>query len=181
MWTLVILKDTSYEIELEKWKVKEFEEKVLFSGLCDFIIPMSFSDMNDRKKIKYNCSGYSSVRDMDISSINGIFEIIEKTLITLSKSIEFYIPHEKVSLNIDTVFYDKKRKRVRIAYMPDEKGTLLEHLNFFLDQLADLADDDGVEYICSLKKDLNMNNRNLRDMAVFVSEQKKRINKCGVL
>lgn len=181
MWRLVILRDTSYEIELEKWKVKEFEEKVLFSGLCDFIIPMSFSDMNNKKKIKYNCSGYSSVRDMDISSINGIFEIIEKTLITLSKSIEFYIPHEKVTLNIDTVFYDNKRKRVRIAYMPDDKGTLMEHLNCFLDQLANLVDEDGLEYINSLKRDLNLNNRNLRDMAVFVSEQKKRINKCGIL
>ena len=175
------LRDNGYEIELEKWKVKEFEEKVLFSGLCDFIIPMSFSDLNDRKKIKYNCSGYSSVRDMNIASINEIFEIIEKTLITLNKSVEFYIPHEKVRLNLDTVFYDLKRKRVRIAYMPEEDGTLMEHLNFFLDQLSDIADEDTVEYIKSLKLDLNMNNRNLRDMAVFVSEQKKRINKCGII
>lgn len=175
------LRDNGYEIELEKWKVKEFEEKVLFSGLCDFIIPMSFSDINDRKKIKYNCSGYSSVRDMNIKSINEIFEIIEKTLITLNKSVEFYIPHEKVRLNVDTVFYDLKRKRVRIAYIPEEKGTLMEHLNFFLDQLSEIADEDAVEYIKSLKLDLNVNNRNLRDMAVFVSEQKKRINKCGIL
>ena len=175
------LKTNGYEIEMEKWKVKEFEEKVLFSGLCDFIIPMSFSNLTDKKKIKYNCSGYSSVRDMNIKTTKEIFEIIEKTLLTLNKSIEFYIPHEKVKLNIDTVFYDMKRKRVRIAYMPEEEGTLMEHLNFFLDQLLQVAGEDTEEYIKSLKTDLNLNNRNLRDMAVFVSEQKKRINKCGVL
>lgn len=175
------LRENSYEIELEKWKVKEFEEKILFSGLCDFIIPMSFSDINDKKKIKYNCSGYSSVRDMNVESINEVFEIIEKTLITLNKSVEFYIPHEKVRLNLDTVFYDLKRKRVRIAYMPEENGTLMEHLNYFLDQLSENVAEDTAEYIKSLKLDLNMNNRNLRDMAVFVSEQKKRINKCGII
>ena len=174
------LRDNGYEIELESWKVKEFEERILFSGLCDFVIPMSFSDLNNRKKIKYNCSGYSSVRDMKVNTLSEFFEIIEKTLITLNKSIEFYIPHEKVRLNVDTVFYDKKRKRVRIAYIPEEKGTLMEHLNVFFDELLEMANDDTVEYIKSLKEDLNLNNRSLRDMAVFVSEQKKRIDKCGV-
>ena len=174
------LRDNGYEIELESWKVKEFEEKILFSGLCDFVIPMSFSDTKNSKKIKYNCSGYSSIRDLQASSTKEFFEIIEKTLITLNKSVEFYIPHEKVRLDIDTVFYDNKRKRVRIAYIPEEEGTLMEHLNAFFDQLLELAAEDTVEYIRSLKEDLNFNNRSLRDMAVFVSEQKKRIDKCGV-
>lgn len=174
------LKEQGYEIELERWQVKEFEEKILFSGLCDFIIPMSFSNVESRKKITYNCSGYSSVRDMKVKTAKEIFEIIEKTLLTLNKSVEFYIPHEKVRLDIDTVFYDRKRKRVRIAYIPEETGTLTEHLENFFGQLCENAEEDAVCYIDSLKEDLALNNRNLKDMAVFVSEQRKRISQCGV-
>ena len=41
------LKKSNYEIEIKKGAMKLFEEKVLFSGMCDFVIPMRFTDAGD--------------------------------------------------------------------------------------------------------------------------------------
>ncbi len=172
------LRKNNYEIEIQKNDMKVFEERMLFSGLCDFIVPMRFTEKADKKKITYNCNGYVSLRDMMPLSPNKLFEILEKTLLTLNKSVEFFIPHNKVTLSVDTVYYDNKKKKVRIAYIPARKGELNKNLNSFLDELVQSADDEAKEYLISVKGDLNKFNRSLRDMAAFISEQRKRINQC---
>lgn len=174
------LKKNNYEIEIKKGAMKLFEEKVLFSGMCDFIVPMRFTDADDVRKITYNCSGYIALRDMYPLSTGEIFEILEKTLLTLSKSVEFFIPHEKVRIDKDTVYYDMKKKRVRIAYMPLNGSNLRENLVGFIDDLAQGADEETVEYLMSVRKDLDRYNRNLREVAGFVAEQRKRIYQCGI-
>ena len=122
------LKKSNYEIEIKKGAMKLFEEKVLFSGMCDFVIPMRFTDAGESRKITYDCSGCVALRDMYPLSTGEIFEILEKTLLTLNRSVEFFIPHEKVKIDKDTVYYDMKRKKVRIAYMPIEGASLKENL-----------------------------------------------------
>lgn len=175
------LKKNGFEIELSAEEIKPFEEKMLFSGLCDFIIPMRFSNTEKGKKVTYDCSGYTSLRDLNLKSAKEVFEILEKTILTLNKSVDFFIPHEKVSINKDTVYYNLKKKHVRIAYIPSKTGTLTENLNAFIDELTEEVDEAAGEYLQCIRKDLNYYNRNLKDMAGFVSEQRKRIYQCGIL
>ncbi len=174
------LKDSGYEVEVREDEIKLFEEKVLFSGMCDFIIPMKFSNIEHARKITYDCSGYASVRDLKLKSAREIFEVLEKSLITLNKSIDFFIPPEKVTFNIDTIYYNMKRKNIKIAYIPSVNGNTMDHLNEFIDQLTIYANNETKEYLKSVKKDLNLTNKNIRDMASFVSEQRKRIYQCGI-
>ena len=174
------LRETGYEIKIEKNDIKPFEEKVLFSGMCDIVMPMQFSNVGEQKIITYNCSGYAALRDMQLVNTKEIFEVLEKTLLTLNKTIEFFILPEKVTLNKDTVFYNLKKKNIRIAYVPTNDGSLYEHLNDFIDELAEDAKEETVEYLKSVKNDLHLYNRNLKELAGFVSEQRKRIYKCGV-
>ncbi len=176
----MILRENGYELKLEKGDIKPFEEKILFSGLCDFIIPMQFSNVGEEKIITYNCSGYAALRDLKLINSREIFEILEKTLLTLNKTMEFFIPPEKVTLNKDTVYYNLKKKNVRIAYIPTNSGNLFDHLNSFINELAEEASEETVEYLMSVKKDLHFYNRNLKELAGFVSEQRKRIHQCGV-
>lgn len=174
------LKKSNYEIEIKKGAMKLFEEKVLFSGMCDFVIPMRFTDAGESRKITYDCSGCVALRDMYPLSTGEIFEILEKTLLTLNRSVEFFIPHEKVKIDKDTVYYDMKRKKVRIAYMPIEGASLKENLEEFIDELSQGAGEETVEYLMSVKDDLDRYNRNLKEVAGFVAEQRKRIHQCGI-
>ena len=106
------LKKSNYEIEIKKGAMKLFEEKVLFSGMCDFVIPMRFTDAGESRKITYDCSGCVALRDMYPLSTGEIFEILEKTLLTLNRSVEFFIPHEKVKIDKDTVCNRKNKDTI---------------------------------------------------------------------
>lgn len=174
------LRECGYELEIEGDAIKPFEEKILFSGLCDFIVPMSFSNIDNKKKITYDCSGYASLRDMKLIGAREVFEVLEKTLLTLNKSVDFFVPHDKVTINKDTIYYNLKKKNIRIAYIPSKKGSLTEHIGNFIDELSESADDATTEYLMSVKHDLHLYNRNLKDLAGFVSEQRKRIYQCGI-
>lgn len=173
------LRECGYEIELEKDKINNFEEKMLFSGLCDFAIPMMFSEKGDKKKITYDCSGYIALDDIQLENSKQVFEILEKTLLTLSKSIEFFIPPSKITLNKETVYYNPKQKNIKIAYIPQENKTLQESVSEFIDELTFDANNETVEYLDNVKADIYFQNRNIKEMASFVNEQRKIIYQCG--
>ncbi len=48
------LRELNYEVELPEASIKPFERKVLESGLCDFAVPMSFTDTMGCKKFAMN-------------------------------------------------------------------------------------------------------------------------------
>ena len=169
----MILRDTDYTLDFPKESIKLFEERILASGLCDVIVPMSFQTGKNVKSVTYDCSGYASVRDLEPKNIREIYEILEKTLITLSKSTEFLISPEKITLNIDCVFYNLRSRRVRIAYIPSERGTVWEHIYGFAMELMNMAEEEAKNYLSELLEEGRLNNYNIRDMAKIVREQKR--------
>lgn len=172
------LKEQNYEIQLDIEEIKPFEERILFSGMCDFIIPMKFSNMGDKKIIKYNCCNYMAVGDMELSDGRTVLEILEKTLVTLSKSIEFYILPENVTLNIDTVFYNPRKKQVKIAYVPFKGNNLLQNIKSYMYQLYEESGDEAKEYLENIMEYVDKYNLDIRHMASFVHEQRRIMYQC---
>lgn len=173
------LKRCGYEIELRGDEIKELEEKILESGMCSFTVPMWFSRKKDKVKITYECSGYVALRDMGLKKPREVFEILEKTLLTLNRSLEFFIPPENIKLSLDTVFFHMTKRIVKIAYIPDENKNLTWKINNFLDELQMNVAEDTKEYLVNIKEDLNSQNKSLRDMASFINEQRRKLNICG--
>lgn len=64
--------------------------------------------------------------------------------------------------------------------MPIEGASLKENLEGFIDELSQGAGEETVEYLMSVKDDLDRYNRNLKEVAGFVAEQRKRIHQCGI-
>ena len=91
----------------------------------------------------------------------------------MSKSTEFLISPEKITLNIDCVFYNLRSRRVRIAYIPSERGTVWEHIYGFAMELMDMAEEEAKNYLSELLEEGRLNNYNIRDMAKIVREQKR--------
>lgn len=50
------LRKSGYEIEVKGEDVSRLEEKMLESGLCNFVVPMWISREGDKVKINYECS-----------------------------------------------------------------------------------------------------------------------------
>ena len=80
------LRKSGYEIEVKGEDVSRLEEKMLESGLCNFVVPMWISREGDKVKINYECSGLTSMRELHLKRPKETFEIIEKALLSLNHS-----------------------------------------------------------------------------------------------
>lgn len=174
------LREKEFKLEMPYENIKPFEEKVLTSGLCDFAIPMSFSFYNNKRNVIYDCSGYASIRELKPETNNEVFEILEKTLITLNKTTEFLIRSNRVELSVDTVYYNLKRKDVKIAFVPIEVGTLQSHLIGFVKELKLSASEETCEYLDCIIENLELFNQNIAELLLYVRNQRRNIHRCGI-
>lgn len=171
------LRDVNYELVLPAETVKPFERKVLESGLCDFAVPMTFFRHDGKQKIRYECSGYVALSEMDLSDTSVVLEIIEKTLLALKKSGEFLIEPGKIRLTPDTIYVHNKYKDVRIAYMPGmtEVNRLQQHLLEFILLVEERVARTGKGYTSQLKVEIIRNNRSIADLIAIVGEMRRKI------
>jgi hypothetical protein len=171
------LRDLNYELELADEKVRPFERKVLESGLCDFAVPMTFFRQKGKQKIRYDCSGYIALSELDFIDTENIFDIIEKTLLALRKSGEFLIEPGTIRLTLETVYVHHKHKDVRIAYMPGlhEVNRLQHHLLEFILLVEERMPKSGKEYTGQLKEEIVRNNRSITDLITIVGEIRREI------
>ena len=174
------LRETNFTLKVNYEDIKPFEEKVLASGLCDFAIPMTFYNHKNERNITYDCSGYSSIRDIKPTTTNEVFEIIEKTLKTLNKTREFLIRSTKLTLSIDTVYYNMKFKDVKIAFVPCEEGNINERIVDYINQLKTFANEETTEYIKCIVDSIDSKNSNMKDMLIYIREQRRILQKCGL-
>lgn len=172
------LRDLNYELELPEESVKPFERKVLESGLCDFAVPMTFFRHKGKQKIRYECSGYVALSEMDLTDIADVFEVIENTLLALKKSGEFLMEPGKIRLTPDTVYVHNKYRDVRIAYVPGsiETNRLQQHLFEFILLVEERISKPGKGYTFALKEEIIRNNRNIPDLIAIVGEMRREIN-----
>ncbi len=176
------LKENNYEIEIPEESIKPFEEKVLLSGLCDFIIPMSFSSYGGKRKITYECSGYASIKELKISKVRDVFEILEKTLISLNKSTEFLLDPHKITLTPETVYYNLKQKDVKIAYIPSENKSksLNDSISFYIDRLSEGVTEEAFKYLASIKENMKKGHHSIKELITKVGEMRREIYLCGI-
>jgi len=176
------LRDLNYEVEIPEESLKPFERKVLESGLCDFAVPMSFYRHNGMQKIRYECSGYVALSEVNLSDTSDVFEIIEKTLLALKKSSEYLIDPGKILLNQDTIYVHHKHKDVRIAYVPGlyngNSGykNILEFFTIIEERIPII----GRGYLQKLKEEIFTNNRSLPDLVTIVGEIRREIYICDI-
>jgi len=171
------LRDLNYELELPEETVRPFERKVLESGLCDFAVPMTFFRQNGKQKIRYECSGYVALSEIDLTDTDNVFEIIEKTMLALRKSGEFLIEPGKIRLTPDTVYVHNRHKDVRIAYVPGlrEGNRLQQHLLEFILLVEERIPRSGKVFTSQLKEEIIRNNRSLTDLIAIIGEMRREI------
>lgn len=97
------MRDEKNNLNLKRCNIKDFEERVLSSGLCDFILPVNLMYNASSVIINYDASGYICLKDMDLLRLPDIFEILEKTLVNLKRVSEFLIDPERITLSAETI------------------------------------------------------------------------------
>lgn len=176
----VNLRDRDYCLEMEAGFFKAYEEKVLASGLCDFALPMQFTCRDNMQKVYYDCSGYTVVSEMKFDTVKELLEILEKTLLTFNKAKEFLIDQNKVGLHINTVYFHRKYRDVKIAYIPEEEKSKTTKIMEYIDELGKYVDEQCRDYLKRVKMAVINENLNLKDTINLIGKLRRVVYECGI-
>ena len=138
--------NNEYKLLLKEDSIQDYEKIMLTSGECSFLLPMAFMGENGRETAYYRCSGFSSISTYSIERTDDALFILEKVLLILSHTAEYLIDPAKISLTVETVFFNQETGQIKIAYVPltGEKISLRRNLIRFIAQIkADIKDGHG--------------------------------------
>ena len=160
-----ILKN-DFKLQLEGGAVKDYEKVVLSSGLCELFMPMGFVSCEDGELVSYHCSGYTALRQCKITQIKEALDILEKTFLLLSKAGEYFITPSKITLNLDTIFYNQETKQVKIAYIPiqNPQTSLRENMVGFVSEMERGICGNHRIYLEKVKSHIDENNYYIGDI-----------------
>lgn len=171
------IRNNDFRLQLKEGSVKEFEKVVLSSGLCDLFMPMGFVSCEDGELVSYHCSGYTALRQCSIKEAKAALDILEKTLQLVSEAAEYLITPSRITLDMRTIFYNRKTGQVRIAYVPvDPPGsTLRENMIGFITQMESAVSQEDRLYLETVKNKMEENNYYLADMINLIGDMKRRL------
>lgn len=161
-----------YSLRLKENSVLDFEKIMLTSGECSLFMPMGFMSADEGETVCYDCSGFIPLSRYRIERTDDAFFVLENVVIILNRAVEYLLDPSKVTLNTDTVFYNKETGEVKIAYVPLGSGAsdLRKNMVRFIGQLKNEIRDRYSEYLVEVAKYIYYYNYGLNDI----------INKIGV-
>lgn len=166
-----------FKVELNENSVRDFEKIMLLSGQCSFFMPMGFMGSEKGETVCYDCSGFAPLSRYRIERTEDALYILEKTLIILGNSIEYFITPARITLNTNTVFYNKDSGEIKLTYVPvrGEKANLRRNIARFIAQLKVDIRDGREEYLDRAVKYIYHNNYYIKDMVNKIELFKRQI------
>jgi len=166
-----------FRIRIEEDTLADYEKVMLTSGECSFFMPMSFVGENGSEVACYDCSGFAPLSTYRIDKTEDALYIIECVLLILGKSVEYLITPSKITINTDTVFYNKESGEVKIAYIPQKKEgmSLRKNIVSFIGQLKNDVHDGYEKYLVEAARVILYKNYFVREMVNKVGMFKRQL------
>ncbi|NLD19183.1 MAG: hypothetical protein GX663_02910 [Clostridiales bacterium] len=155
-----------FRIRFEENTVMEFEKVVLSSGDCNLFIPMGFMGDDKGETVMYNCSGFAPLRSYRIASIQEALYIMERVAVILEKAVGYLISPTKITLTLDTVFYNGETGEIKIAYVPilGYETTLRKNMVRFIGMLMKNIRESDKEKLVEIAKYIYCKNYSMQDI-----------------
>ena len=166
-----------FSIRLEENTFRNHEKIMLSSGECSLFMPMGFIGEGGMEVVSYDCSGFAPLSSYRIEKTEDALYILESVLLIVGRSIEYLITPARITINTDTVFYNKETSQVKIAYVPAAGNDLSIRRNLvsFIRQLkADICDGNG-RYLDEAEKFIMYHNYYIREMVNKVGLFKRQL------
>lgn len=170
------IRNNNFRLQLQEGSVKEYE-KIILSEVNDVFIPMGFVSSGEGETILYNCSGYAALKQCEIVEACEALEILEKTFLQIGRASEYLITPSKITLSMETIFYNRQTRQVRIAYVPVKRThpTLRENMSGFIAQMGKSINKKDKTYLDQIKNQMEENNYYIQDMINVIGEMRRSI------
>ncbi len=165
------IRDNNFRLQLKEGAIKDYE-KVVLSEINDIFMPMGFVSFDEGELVTYNCSGYSSLSQCNVTEVMDALEILERTLVLVSRASEYLISPNMITMNLDTIFFDRQSRQVRIAYVPAEResASLRENMSGFIKEIGENVQEKGRVYMDEIRSQMEENNYYIQDLINIIGE-----------
>lgn len=165
------IRNNDFKLKLKEGSIRDYE-KIVLSQINDIFMPMGFVSTGEGELVSYNCSGYAALRQCRITEVMEALEILERTLILVRRAGEYLITPRKIMLSVDTIFYNRESRQVKIAYVPveNENATLRENMTHFITEMESNVTGAGKAYLQDVKKEMDENNYYIHDLINVIGE-----------
>jgi len=166
-----------FSIRIEEDAFRNHERIMLSSGECSYFMPMGFMSEDGMEVVRYDCSGFAPLSSYRIEKTDDALYILECVLLIAGKSIEYLITPGRITINMDTVFYNKETSQVKIAYVPatgDNVSIRRSLVSFIKELKSDICDGKG-KYLEEAEKFIMYHNYYIREMVNKVGLFKRQL------
>lgn len=170
----------AYDLTFEEGRIREFEKNVLALDTSGYFMPMSFVGFENKEYVTYDCSGYIPVSRWNMMHTELMLEIIERVILILSHSGEYLILPERITLNENTVFYNRENREVKIAYIPNENNDAGKNIMMFLMSMKDKIPENERFVITKLIQMTERNNYSIRELLNVIIAIKRKFNEAKI-
>ena len=169
--------ENEFKIRLEENTMRDYEKIMLTSGECNLFMPMGFIGDENGEVVCYDCSGFAPLSSYSVEKTEDALYILECVLLIVGRAVEYLITPARITINEDTVFYNKETGRVKIAYVPltDTQASIRSNLVSFIDQLKDNIKDGNDHYLDDAAKFITYHNYYIKEMVNKVGLFKRQL------
>lgn len=169
--------ENEFKIRLEENTMRNYEKIMLTSGECNLFMPMGFIGDDNGEVVCYDCSGYAPLSSYSVEKTEDALYILECVLLIVGRAIEYLITPARITINEETVFYNKETGKVKIAYVPlsGEQNSIRGNLVSFIDQLKVNICDGNEKYLDEAARFITYHNYYIREMVNKVGLFKRQL------
>lgn len=176
--------NNNYTLHFNNNPFYRHEQIILADGSCEGFLPISFLHSDRGLTARYETGGYQPLSGFRIERTEDVLYLMERTVMILHVSPEHLLAPERITLRTNTVFYNKMRDDLRIAFIPrlsdsegpdsggtgpggaDPRGSALDspivsdfhrELIVFLAQLKHDVRDSHTDFVLRLARDFYYN------------------------
>lgn len=168
------IRDNNFRLELKEGAIKDYE-KIILSEVNDIFMPMGFVSYEEGEIVSYNCSGYSSLKQCNITEVMEALDILERTFSLVGRASEYLISPNKITLSMETIFYDRETGKVRIAYVPveNDNANLRENMSDFIAEFKMNLHEEERSYMEKISLQMDENNYYIQDLINVIGDIKR--------
>ncbi|MDD6311434.1 MAG: DUF6382 domain-containing protein [Firmicutes bacterium] len=158
--------NNEFKLAIAENSIYEHERIMLSSGSCSYLLPMDFVGENGKSVAYYSCSGFAPLSSYRIERTDDALFILEKVLLMLNQVVEYLISPARVTLTLDTIFYNIETGEIKIAYVPiaEKKANLKFNMLVLISQLKKELYDGDAAYLDKIAQLIHYNNYEIRDI-----------------
>lgn len=166
---------------MESYNIKDFEEKVLVSGLLNFLLPVSVIHVEGSIIMNYDSSGYISLKEIGGLKLKDGLEILEKTLLNIRKTQEFLIEPERITLNSESIYVNPKTNAVKFVFIPKDEEAVIIGVLKFIKELQGYLIQENKGFLEKIYEDIKTSNMSPDSMITLIGLKKREVFECGII